>query len=265
MAQGWLQIAVFLAVVVALTPPLGAYMARVYRNERVFLTPVLGPVERLTYRVLRVDPTTDQDWKAYARSLIVFSLFSWLALYLILRTQGIQPFNPAGLPLRPLGRQLQHRLLVRHQHQLAVLRRRDDAHLLHPDGRADGPELRLRRGRHRASLVALIRGIVARSGASLGNFWQDLVRTPLYVLLPLSIVVAPVLVSQGVIQTLGGAVDVDDARGRRPDPRPRPGRLAGRDQAARHQRRRLLQRQLGDAVREPDRAHELRRAAARSS
>ena len=147
MAQGWLQIAVFVAIVIALTPPLGAYMARVFRNERVFLSPVLGPVERLTYRVLRVDPSEDQDWKVYAQSLIVFSLFSWLALYLILRTQGIQPFNPRRLPLRALGRQLQHRLLVRLQHQLAVLRRRNDAQLLRPDGGADGAELRHPRGR----------------------------------------------------------------------------------------------------------------------
>ncbi len=72
-------------------------MARVYRNERVFLTPVLGGAERLTYRILRVDPLRDQNWKSYAASLILFSGLSWMALYLILRTQGIHPFNPAGL------------------------------------------------------------------------------------------------------------------------------------------------------------------------
>ena len=96
MAQGWLQIAIFLIVIVALTPPLGAYMARVYRNERVLLTPVLGGLERLTYRVIGVDPDRDQDWKAYARTLIVFSGLFWLALYLILRTQNIHPLNPQG-------------------------------------------------------------------------------------------------------------------------------------------------------------------------
>ena len=145
MAQGWLQIAIFVAVVIALTRPLGTYMARVYTGQRVFLTPVLGGAERLTYRVLRVDPTNDQDWKAYARSLIVFSGLFWVALYLILRTQGIQPLQPGRLPLRALGRQLQHRLLLRHQHQLAVLRRRDDAQLLRPDGGVGGAELRLGR------------------------------------------------------------------------------------------------------------------------
>ena len=101
MAQGWLQIAIFLVVVVALTPPLGVYMARVYRNERVFLTPVLAPVERLTYRAIGVDPNREQDWKAYARTLVVFSGLFFLALYLILRTQSIQPFNPQGFASAP--------------------------------------------------------------------------------------------------------------------------------------------------------------------
>ena len=78
MVQGWLQIAVFIGVVIALTPPLGAYMARVYTGQRVFLSPVLAPVERLTYRVLRVDPTAEQDWKDYAKSLVLFSVFSWV-------------------------------------------------------------------------------------------------------------------------------------------------------------------------------------------
>ena len=99
--------------------------------------------------VARAARAEGQDWKAYARSLVVFSLFFWVALYLILRTQGIQPFNPEGFHSGALGPQLQHRLLLRHQHQLAVLRRRNDAHLLRPDGRADGAELRLRRGRDR--------------------------------------------------------------------------------------------------------------------
>jgi len=101
MAQGWLQIGIFLVVVVALTPPLGIYMARVYRNERVFLTPVLAPVERLTYRAIGVDPEREQDWKGYARTLIVFSGLFFLALYLILRTQSIQPLNPQGFNSAP--------------------------------------------------------------------------------------------------------------------------------------------------------------------
>ena len=87
-AQGWLQIAFYLAVLTALTPVLGAYMARVYRNERVFLTPVLAPLERATYRALRVNPDRGQDWKAYARTTIVFSALFWLVLYVILQDPG---------------------------------------------------------------------------------------------------------------------------------------------------------------------------------
>ncbi len=101
MAQGWVQIVVFLVVLTALVPLLGGYIARVFRGERVFLSPVLGPVERFAYRVLRVRPEEGQDWKAYARSIVVFSLLSWLALYLILRTQSIQPLNPEGFGSGP--------------------------------------------------------------------------------------------------------------------------------------------------------------------
>ncbi len=101
MAQGWLQIAIFVAVLIALIKPVGTYMARVFTNQRVFLSPVVGPIERFTYRALRVRPDEGQDWKAYARSLIVFSLLFWVALYLILRTQGIQPFNPQGFHSGP--------------------------------------------------------------------------------------------------------------------------------------------------------------------
>ena len=89
MVQGWIQIVVFCAVLTAIVPLLGGYMARVFSNERVFLTPVMGPLERLTYRLLRVDPESTQGWKAYAGSLLVFSGLFWFALYLILRTLAL--------------------------------------------------------------------------------------------------------------------------------------------------------------------------------
>src|SRR4051812_31452669 len=94
--QGWLQIAVLLGVLTVLTPLMGGYMARVYSNEAVALSRGLGPLERLLYHVMRAEPEREQDWKGYARSAIVFSLVSWLGLYLILRTQGIHPWNPQG-------------------------------------------------------------------------------------------------------------------------------------------------------------------------
>src|SRR3954454_13073785 len=96
MGQGFLQIAVFLAIVVAVAPFFGAYMARVLTGERVLLTPVLAPVERVLYRLTRVDADQEQDWKAYATSLITVSVLFAVVLYVILRTQAIHPFNPEG-------------------------------------------------------------------------------------------------------------------------------------------------------------------------
>ena len=126
MLQGWLQIALFLVVLVALTPLIGGYMARVYTNERVFLTPSSARSSGCFYRVMRVDPARGQDWKGYARSLLV------LLGPLLARAvpdpahPDAAPVQPAGLPLGHLGRDLQHRLVVHHEHELAVLRRRDD-------------------------------------------------------------------------------------------------------------------------------------------
>src|ERR1700709_1847955 len=96
MLGGWLQIALLGALIAACTPLLGGYMARVFLGERVFLTPVGALVERLAYRLIRVDPTRGQGWKAYATSLLSASFVFWLALFLILRTQTLHPFNPQG-------------------------------------------------------------------------------------------------------------------------------------------------------------------------
>src|ERR1700754_3769050 len=96
MGQGLFQIAAFFAIVVACAPFVGTYMARVFSDERVFLTPVVAPVERGLYRLFRVDPDQEQDWKAYAKSLVIVSVLCALLLYVILRTQGAHPFNPEG-------------------------------------------------------------------------------------------------------------------------------------------------------------------------
>jgi len=193
MAQGWLQIAVFVVVLVALIKPVGIYMAGVFTDQRVFLSPVVGPIERLTYKVLRVRPGDEgQDWKAYARSLVVFSLFSWLALYLILRTQGIQPFNPEGFHSGPWDLSFNTA----------------SSFVTNTNWQYYGGETTLTYFAQMvgiAVVVALIRGIASRSGRELGNFWRDLVRILLYVLLPIAIVGALFLVSQGVIQNLHGS------------------------------------------------------------
>ena len=201
-AQGWLQIALYLALLTALTPVVGAYMARVYRGERIpLLSAVLGPVERLSYRAIRANPAVEQDWKAYARTAIVFSALSWGGLYLILRTQGIHPFNPEDMVSAPWD----------------VTFNTASSFVSNTNWQYYGGETTLTCFSQMAGLavqnfasaavgiavcIAVIRGFVARSGSAIGNFWQDLMRTLLYVLLPLSFAVALFFVSQGAIQTL---------------------------------------------------------------
>jgi potassium-transporting ATPase potassium-binding subunit len=213
MAEGWAQIALFVVVLVALTKPIGVYMARVFSNQRVFLTPVVGPVERFTYRLLHVRPEAEgQDWKAYARSLVVFSLLFWVALYLILRTQGIQPFNPDGFHSGPWDLSFNT----------------TSSFVTNTNWQYYGGETTLTYFAQMAGLavqnfvsaavgiavvVALIRGIVARNDKSIGNFWQDLVRTLLYLLVPISIIGALFLVSQGVIQNLSSSTVVHTLSG----------------------------------------------------
>jgi K+-transporting ATPase ATPase A chain len=199
MPQGFLQVAIFLGVLVAIVPLLGGYMAKVFNGERVLLTPVLAPVERLMYRAFRVDPTEGQDWKRYARSLLVLSAVFWLVLYVILRTQTLHPWNPQGF----------------HSGTWDLTFNTTSSFITNTNWQFYGGETTLTYFSQMAGLavqnfisaavgivvvIALIRGIAARSGSSLGNFWQDLVRCILYVLLPLATVGALVLVSQGVIQ-----------------------------------------------------------------
>jgi potassium-transporting ATPase potassium-binding subunit len=204
--QGWFQIVLFFVVLTALTPLIGGYMARVFGGERVFLTPVLGPVERLFYRLLRTDPEREQDWKGYARTVIVFNLLSFLVLYLILRTQGIHPFNPQGF----------------HSGTWDVSFNTAASFVTNTNWQFYAGETTLSNFSQMAGLtvqnfvsaavgiavlVAVIRGFSRRSGKTLGNFWADLIRGLLYVLLPISLIGAFVLVSQGVIQTLGANID----------------------------------------------------------
>ena len=200
-AQGWLQIAVYVAVLTALTPLLGGYMTRVYQGERVLLTPVFGPLERLVYRLMRVDPGAGQNWKQYARSVVVMSALFWIALYVILRVQGIHPFNPEGFDAAPWD----------------VTFNTTSSFISNTNWQYYGGETTLSYFSQMTGLavqnfisaavgisvaVAVIRGFAARSGAALGNFFQDLTRTLLYVLLPISFIAALALVSQGAIQNL---------------------------------------------------------------
>jgi K+-transporting ATPase ATPase A chain len=212
MLQGWFQFVVFFAILVAIVPLLGGYMAHVFQGERVFLTPVVGPLERLLYRVMRVNPGEGQDWKRYARSLLIFSGLFWLALYLILRTQTHHPWNPSDF----------------HSGSWDVSFNTVSSFITNTNWQYYGGETTMTYFSQMAGLavqnfvsaavgivvvIALIRGIAARSGKSIGNFWQDMIRCTLYVLLPISIIGAVVLISQGVIQDFSSYTTVHTLAG----------------------------------------------------
>src|SRR3984893_1124319 len=199
---GCLTIILFAVILTALAVPFGSYLASVYTGKRVFLTPIFEGPERFLYKLLRVDPNREQDWKAYAKSLIIFSLAGWLLLYLILRTQDAffvpHALNPLGFESAPWN--------VTFNTASSFM---TNTNWQYYSGETTMSYLSqmigltvqnwLSAGVGIVVAVALIRGIIGRTGKSLGNFWQDLVRTILYVLAPISVLGAIVLVSQGVI------------------------------------------------------------------
>ncbi len=203
-AQGWLQLLVFLGLIVAITPLLGGYMARVFGGERVVLARVLGPVERGFYRMLRVEPEREQDWRGYARAVLAFSVVSWLVLYAILMLQGHLPFNPAGFGAAPWDVTVNTASsFVTNTNWQYYAGERTLSNFSQMAGLAVQNFASAAVGI--AVVVAVIRGFAARSASTLGNFWVDLTRTILYVLLPIAFLAALVLVSQGVVQSLAGA------------------------------------------------------------
>ncbi len=212
---GWLTIFAFALILTALALPLGRYMAAVYAGERTLLDPLFATPERLLYRIMRVDPAREQDWKAYAKSLIIFSLAGWLLLYAILRTQTL--WNWTGLNPQHF-----------HSATWDVTFNTTSSFLTNTNWQYYGGETTMSYFSQMAGLtvqnflsagvgiavaVALIRGIVGRSGKSLGNFWFDLVRTVLWVLTPIAFVLAIVFVFQGEIQNFSHYVSFNGITG----------------------------------------------------
>ena len=212
MTEGFLQIAVFCVIFIAAAPLLGGYMARVFTDERVFLTPLVAPAERGLYRVFRVDPEEGQDWKAYARSMLVVSGLGVLLLFVILRTQGIHPFNPSDFNSGPWDLSFNTASsFVTNTNWQFYGGETTLSNFSQMAGLAVQNFLSAAVGI--AVLVALMRGIAARHGdGKLGNFYKDLTRIVLYILVPIAALATIVLVSQGVLQTLGGTIG-DIARG----------------------------------------------------
>src|SRR5450631_3189387 len=204
---GWAQIVIFLIVLTALTPLLGGYMARVYQGRRVLLSPLAAPVERVLYRVLRVAPREEQDWKAYARSMLVFSFASWLVLYLVLRTQGAHPFNPQGFASGPWDLSFNTASsFVSNTSWQFYAGETTLSYFSQMAGITVASFTSCAVGM--AVAVGLIRGLVRQETSHLGNFWVDLTRSLLYVLLPLSVLAGLFLVSQGALQNLSSYLTV---------------------------------------------------------
>ena len=254
---GWIQIILYCAIVVALVKPLGWYMTRVFNGERTFLSPVLRPVEAALYAAGGVDEKREQHWLTYTIAMLLFHVGGFLILYALMRLQAVLPFNPAEQSAVAPDLVVQYGGQLHHQHQLAELRRRKHDVLSRADARPDASELPLGRHRHRARGRAdpRLRARVGKDGRQfLGRYH------PLHALHP----AADLHRLHAVPGLAGHAADArrlcrrDHARRRQADHRGRPGRLADRHQDARHQWRRLLQRQCGASVREPDRAVELR-------
>jgi K+-transporting ATPase ATPase A chain len=210
--QGWAEIALTLSLACLIGWPLGVYMSRVWNGERTWLDPVLRPVETGFYRLAGVDPARSQGWFGYAGALLAFNLVGFLALYALLRLQGVLPMNPQGF--EGVSPHLAFNTAV--------------SFVTNTNWQSYGGETTLSSLTQMAGLTvqnflsaatgatiaaALARAFVADRGEGVGNFWADLTRTTLYVLLPLSLVLAVVLVMLGMPQTLTASVTATTVEG----------------------------------------------------
>ncbi|HET6390680.1 potassium-transporting ATPase subunit KdpA [Hyphomicrobium sp.] len=209
---GWAQIALFCAVVIALVKPLGGYMTKVFSGERTFLSPVIGPLEASLYKISGVNERSEQDWLAYTISMLLFHVGGFLILYALLRTQGWLPFNPQGMTA--VAPDLSFNTAV--------------SFITNTNWQNYGGETTLSYLTQMLGLthqnflsaatgiviaVALIRGFARSSTRNIGNFWVDITRCTLYVLLPICIPLTLFLVWDGIPQTLGAYVDATTLEG----------------------------------------------------
>ncbi len=198
---GWLQVIVFFAIVLALTKPVGSYMARVFDGERTWLTPIIAPLERLIYRLCGIRENDEMTWYAYALSMLAFSLIGLAYLYVLLRTQKWLPFNPQHI--RNMSPDLAWNTAVSFTTNTNWQFYSGEAamsYLSQMAGLAWHNFVSAAVGI--AIAVAVVRGLVRTNVRTLGNFWVDLTRSSLYVLLPVAVAVGIFFVSQGVPQNL---------------------------------------------------------------
>jgi K+-transporting ATPase ATPase A chain len=202
---GWVQIVLYIALILALTRPLGGYLVRVASGEGTALSPVLVPVERLLYRAAGVDPRVEQHWLTYAAAMLLFNLAGMVLLYGLLRLQAELPLNPQDMAAVPPALALNTATsFVTNTNWQNYSGEATMSYLTQMAGLTVQNFLSAATGI--ALAVAMIRGFSRRSAATIGNFWVDLTRITLYVLLPLSFVIALVLVWQGIPQNLNAYV-----------------------------------------------------------
>ena len=207
--HGWAQIAFFFVALFACVRPLGAYMARVYEGEARTAQKVIGPVERLVYRLFRIDASTEMSWKTYAIAVLLFNLVGIVVVYLLQRAQGwaFLPANPQAMPAVPHDLAMNTAVsFATNTNWQAYGGESTMSYLTQMVGLTVQNFVSAATGM--AVVVALIRGFSRKSAVSIGNFWLDLTRSTLYVLLRLSLIVALALVSQGVVQTLSSYATV---------------------------------------------------------
>jgi potassium-transporting ATPase potassium-binding subunit len=211
-SNGWLQIALFGVIVIAITRPFGGYMTRVFAGERTFLSPVLRPLERLVYWCCGVDETQEQSWRTYAVSMVFFGVAGFVTLYALQRLQWYLPFNPQGQAgveqVLAFNTSVSY---VTNTNWQSYVPETTVGYLVQMAGLTVHNFVSAAVGI--ALAIALIRGFSRHEASGIGNFWVDLTRCTLYILLPISVVVALFFVWQGVPQNLSAYVDATTLEG----------------------------------------------------
>ena len=206
---GVLEIVLFTIVLTALVKPLGGFMAQVFSGERTFLSPVFAPMERLIYRLSGIDPAEETSWKRYAAAVLLFNFIGFVAVYLLQRLQGVLPLNPQGFP--GVGAESAFNTAVSFASNTNWQGYGGETTMSYLSQMLGlGVQNFVSAASGIAVLMALIRGFARRQSRQIGNFYVDLTRGTLYVLLPLSTLLALALVSQGVVQTFSryGSVEL---------------------------------------------------------
>ena len=201
-ANGWIQIGLFCLAILVCVKPLGLYMARVFEGERTFLSPLLAPLERGIYRLCGTDPAKEQHWTSYTIAMLAFSIAGFASLYILQRLQAALPFNPQGLGA--VGPDLSFNTsvsFITNTNWQSYAGETTLSYLVQMLGLTVHNFVSAATGI--ALALALVRGFARRSANTVGNFWADLTRCTLYVLLPLSLILAVFLLWQGVPQNLG--------------------------------------------------------------